>query len=104
MGLVRGRMVRGHHASALLAGNAHWHIAPRLPDHHPSPHPTQQRTLGLSRAARPGNADWQRSFHLSYGAFLVPAVAFTVAHGIFLAALGFIAIKNNLGAEARVNV
>lgn len=37
-------------------------------------------------------------------AFLVPAVVFTLAHGIFLAALGFMAIKNNLSPEARVDV
>src|SRR4029077_11470149 len=36
-------------------------------------------------------------------AFLVPALVFTFAHGIFLAALGFMAIKNNLSPEARVN-
>ncbi len=37
-------------------------------------------------------------------AFLVPSLAFTFAHGIFLLALGFIAIKNNLTADARVDV
>src|SRR5256886_4599646 len=36
-------------------------------------------------------------------AFLVPAVVFTVAHGIFLGALGFMAIKNNLSPEVRIN-
>src|SRR5947209_7450062 len=29
-------------------------------------------------------------------AFLVPTLVFTMAHGIFLLALGFLAIKNNL--------
>ena len=70
----------------------------------------------IHRRIRPSKGHWDyhapqgqatqtgsgRSTYLT--AFLVPAVAFTVAHGIFLAALGFIAIKNNLGAEARVNV
>lgn len=37
-------------------------------------------------------------------AFLVPALVFTFAHGVFLTALGFMAIKNNLSPEARVNV
>lgn len=37
-------------------------------------------------------------------AFLVPALVFTLAHGIFLVALGFMAIKNNLTVEARVDV
>ena len=36
-------------------------------------------------------------------AFLVPAVVFTVAHGIFLGALGFMAIKNNLAPEVRID-
>lgn len=36
-------------------------------------------------------------------AFLVPALIFTLAHGIFLAALGFIMFAKNLSPEARVN-
>lgn len=42
-----------------------------------------------------------RSSYLA--AFLVPSLAFTFAHGIFLLALGFIAIKNNLIADAKVD-
>jgi len=37
-------------------------------------------------------------------AFLVPSLVFTFAHGIFLLALGFMAIRNNLTADARVDV
>lgn len=36
-------------------------------------------------------------------AFLVPALAFTFAHGIFLVALGFMMIKNLHSVEARVD-
>jgi hypothetical protein len=36
-------------------------------------------------------------------AFLVPTLIFTFAHGIFLGALGLVAIKNNLTTEARVD-
>jgi Family of unknown function (DUF6498) len=47
----------------------------------------------------------QNSGRSSYlAAFLVPALVFTFAHGIFLAVLGFMAIKNNLSAEAKVDV
>ena len=70
----------------------------------------------IHRRIRPSKGHWDyrapqgqasqtgsgRSTYLT--AFLVPAVAFTVVHGIFLAALGFVAIKNNLSPEARVNV
>lgn len=35
-------------------------------------------------------------------AFLVPALVFTLAHGVFLAALGFMAVVNHLAPEARV--
>ena len=70
----------------------------------------------IHRRIRPSKGHWD--YHAPQGqapqtgsgcstyltAFLVPAVAFTVAHGIFLAALGFIAIKDNLSPEARVNV
>ena len=68
----------------------------------------------LHRRIRPSKGHWNyhapegqaphtsnRSTYLS--AFLVPALVFTFAHGIFLAALGFMAIKNNLSPEARVN-
>ena len=70
----------------------------------------------IHRRIRPSRGHWDyhapqgqasqtgsgRSTYLT--TFLVPAVTFTAAHGIFLAALGFIAIKNNLSPEARVNV
>ena len=69
----------------------------------------------LHRRVRPSKGHWNyhapegqapqtsnRSTYLS--AFLVPALVFTFAHGIFLAALGFMAIKNNLSPEAKVNV
>jgi hypothetical protein len=36
-------------------------------------------------------------------AFLVPALAFTIAHGIFLLALGFMAVKNHLSPEVVVD-
>jgi hypothetical protein len=68
----------------------------------------------LHRHLRPSKGHWNyqapqgqapqtsnRSTYLT--AFLVPALVFTLAHGIFLAALGFMAIKNNLSPEARVN-
>ena len=68
----------------------------------------------LHRRIRPSKGHWNyqapqgqapqtsgRSTYLS--AFLVPALVFTFAHGIFLAALGFMAIKNNLTPEARVD-
>jgi hypothetical protein len=41
-----------------------------------------------------------RSSYLS--AFLVPALVFTFAHGIFLFALGWMMIQKNLGAEVRI--
>src|SRR4029450_7931006 len=69
----------------------------------------------VHRRIRPSKGHWDyrapkgqapqtsgRSTYLS--AFLVPALVFTFAHGIFLAALGFMAIKNNLSPEAMVNV
>lgn len=68
----------------------------------------------LHRRIRPSKGHWNyqapegqaphtsnRSTYLS--AFLVPALVFTFAHGIFLGALGFIAIKNNLSPEARID-
>ena len=68
----------------------------------------------LHRRIRPSKGHWdyrapqgqapQKSGRSTYlSAFLVPALVFTFAHGIFLAALGFMAIKNNLSPEARVN-
>jgi hypothetical protein len=69
----------------------------------------------IHRRIRPSKGHWDyhapqtqtpqgnsRSTYLA--AFLVPALVFTFAHGIFLAALGFMAIKNNLSPEAMVNV
>ena len=56
--------------------------------------------MELPGAGRPPQTSG-RSTYLS--AFLVPALVFTFAHGIFLAALGFMAIKNNLTPEARVD-
>src|SRR5256885_9512204 len=66
------------------------------------------------RRVRPSKGHWNyhapkgqapetsgRSTYLS--AFLVPAVVFTLAHGIFLAVLGFMAIANNLAPEVRIN-
>lgn len=35
-------------------------------------------------------------------AFLVPALAFTLVHGIFLAILGWMAVKNHLSPEVRI--
>jgi hypothetical protein len=69
----------------------------------------------IHRRIRPSKGHWdyhapqgqapQTSGRSTYlAAFLVPALVFTVAHGIFLAALGFMAIKNNLSPEARVDV
>src|SRR6266513_3014634 len=68
----------------------------------------------LHRRIRPSKGHWdyrapqgqapQKRENSSYlSAFLVPALVFTFAHGIFLAALGFMAIKNNLSPEARVD-
>ena len=68
----------------------------------------------IHRRIRPSKGHWdyqapqtqtpQSNSRSSYlAAFLVPALVFTVAHGIFLTALGFIAIKNNLSPEARVD-
>jgi hypothetical protein len=68
----------------------------------------------LHRRIRPSKGHWdyqapqtqapQGNSRSSYlAAILVPAVVFTFAHGIFLVALGFMAIKNNLSPEARVN-
>jgi hypothetical protein len=69
----------------------------------------------IHRHIRPSKGHWD--YHAPLGqspqtstgrssylvAFLVPALVFTFAHGIFLAVLGFMAIKNNLSAEARVD-
>src|SRR5438876_10538635 len=69
----------------------------------------------IHRRIRPSKGHWD--YHAPQGqapqtgsgcctyltAFLIPAVAFTVAHGIFLAALGFSAFKDNLSPEARVH-
>lgn len=49
---------------------------------------------------RPAPPAGTRATYLS--AFLVPALAFTFVHGIFLGALGFMAIKNNLNVEVRI--
>src|ERR1035437_10921113 len=69
----------------------------------------------LHRRIRPSKGHWDYQAPQTQGqqqgtnrssylvAFLVPTLVFTVAHGIFLAALGFMAIKNNLSAEARVD-
>ena len=67
----------------------------------------------LHRRFRPSKGHWNyqapdrtapptgtRATYLS--AFLVPALAFTLVHGIFLGALGFMAIKNNLNIEVRI--
>src|ERR1700680_2960757 len=69
----------------------------------------------LHRRIRPSKGHWnyqapqgqasqtrENSPHLS--AFLIPALVFTFAHGIFLAVLGFMAIKNNLSPEVKVDV
>src|SRR5205814_10387033 len=66
------------------------------------------------RRVRPSKGHW--NYHAPQGqapqtggsstylsAFLVPAAVFTVAHGIFLGALGFMAIKNNLSPEVRID-
>ena len=69
----------------------------------------------LHRRVRPSKGHWdyqapqtqepQGNSRCSYlVAFLVPALVFTLAHGIFIAALGFMMIKNNLTPDARVNV
>jgi hypothetical protein len=69
----------------------------------------------IHRRIRPSKGHWdyhapqtqtpQGNSRSSYlVAFLVPALVFTFAHGIFLTVLGFMAIKNNLSAEARVDV
>jgi hypothetical protein len=68
----------------------------------------------LHRRIRPSKGHWNyqapegqapqtsgRSTYLS--AFLVPALVFTFAHGIFLAALGFMAVANHLSPEVRVD-
>lgn len=69
----------------------------------------------LHRRVRPSKGHWDyhapqgqtqqtgsgRSTYLA--AFLIPGLVFTFAHGIFLGALGFMAIKNNLSPEARVD-
>lgn len=73
----------------------------------------------IHRGIRPSKGHWnyqapqtqgqqspapQSSGHSSYlVAFLVPALAFTFVHGIFLAVLGLMATKNNLTAEAKVD-
>ena len=67
----------------------------------------------LHRRLRPSKGHWDylapqkqeqptsdRSTYLS--AFLVPALAFTFVHGIFLAALGGMMIAKNLSPEARI--
>jgi hypothetical protein len=64
----------------------------------------------LHRRVRPTKGHWNyqaperpaaqagtRSTYLA--AFLVPALAFTFVHGVFLGGLGFMAIKNNLNVE-----
>ena len=69
----------------------------------------------IHRRVRPSKGHW--NYHAPQGqakqtrenstylsAFLVPALVFTFAHGIFLAALGFMAIKNNLSPEVTVSV
>ena len=69
----------------------------------------------IHRRIRPSKGHWDyqaprtqaqqatnRSSYLT--AFLVPALAFTFVHGIFLVVLGFMAIKNNLSAEAKIDV
>src|SRR3979490_795627 len=68
----------------------------------------------LHRRIRPSKGHWnyhapeaqapqtrENSTYLS--AFFVPALVFTVAHGISLAVLGFMAIANNLSPQARVD-
>ncbi len=65
----------------------------------------------IHRRLRPSQGHWNyqapqtevtpgRSSYLL--AFLVPALVFTFAHGIFLAALGFMAVANHLAPEARI--
>ncbi|HEY3662052.1 MAG TPA: DUF6498-containing protein [Chthoniobacterales bacterium] len=65
----------------------------------------------LHRRLRPSKGHWSyqapqtqpspgRSTYLT--AFLVPALVFTLAHGVFLAALGFMAVANHFAPEARV--
>jgi Family of unknown function (DUF6498) len=68
----------------------------------------------LHRRVRPSKGHWNyhapqgqapqtsgRSTYLS--AFLVPAIVFTIAHGIFLVVLGFMAIANHLSSEVGIN-
>ena len=86
-GMVPGRLVRRHDIGALLAGNAHWHRARRACGSYSIGASCRARDIGTTRRRkarrrRPGG----RSTYLS--AFLVPALVFTFAHGIFLAALG----------------
>ena len=65
----------------------------------------------IHRRLRPSKGHWNyqapqtegapgRSSYLS--AFLVPALVFTLAHGVFLAGLGFMAVMNHLAPEARI--
>ncbi|HEV2803621.1 MAG TPA: DUF6498-containing protein [Chthoniobacterales bacterium] len=69
----------------------------------------------VHRRVRPSKGHWDykapqgkegqsndRSTYLS--AFLVPALAFTVAHGVFLGALGLIMISKHHSPEARIDV
>ena len=67
---------RRDHAGALLAGNAHWHLACRLRIVlHRRLRPSED--IGLSRAA---GTEAALHWPLSYlTAFLVPALVFTVA-------------------------
>jgi len=51
----------------------------------------------------PQGQEAQTNRHSSYlSAFLVPALVFTFAHGVFLAVLGWMMIQKNLGPEVRV--
>src|SRR5437763_8798607 len=68
----------------------------------------------LHRRVRPSKGHW--NYHAPQGqapqtsgrstyltALIVPAVVFTVAHGIFLVVLGFMAIANHLSPEVGIN-
>lgn len=70
----------------------------------------------IHRRARPSKGHWdyraaqgqqtsyssKRTTYLS--AFLVPAVAFSLVHGVFLGVLGFMMVSKHLTQEARVDV
>ncbi len=60
-------------------------------------HPCQghQDYRAPNTAVTPGSSSY-------LSAFLVPALVFTLAHGVFLAVLGFIAVVNHLTAEAAI--